>query len=404
MSEEQGPEVPVATATSLFTRDSWFRVSVWAMIGVLLFLSPTFLAVFGWFLDGYSEADDAAAVSHRLHEVVFGMLFTLALVGAISLLLRPKQSTAGLLQLAVTLWTLMVLVNLTVPWQFGLLLQLIPLTAIILLRPRGVRLRAGPLWGWALALTAVALLPFLAEVDGLLGRAMVEAQNHTTHWSAMAAFSLSLILLGVIVAFRITGYRVTGFSISAAAVGYGLVSLAFPFDASSHRFGYSVGLVLWGLGWAGTLRWLDRPRQPQQRPRPVPVLKWILIVPLILVASGAWDANNDEPNVPHRPDPDHPQLVAAEVDRTTCIGCHLTGKAGAPAPPHDPSQTCEDRPCWGGRTDCAGCHQVDPALGGSELRIEVPPGGPTALRSPPEAAIAPLEAEELARLAKLAAG
>jgi hypothetical protein len=332
------------------------------------------------------------------------MLFTLALVGAISLLLRPTESTAGLLQLGVTLWTLMVLVNLNVRWQFGLLLQLTPLTAIILLRPRGVRLRAGPLWGWAVALTAVALLPFLTEVDGLLGRAMVEAQNHTTHWSAMAAFSLSLVLLGVIVAFRVTGYRVTGYSISAAAMGYGVVSLAFPFDASSHRFGYSVGLILWGLGWAGALRWLDQPwRRQQAAPRTIAVLKWVLIVPLVLVASGVWDANNDQPNVPHRPDPDHPQLVAADVDRTTCLGCHLTGKAGAPAPPHDPAQVCEDMPCWGGRTDCAGCHQIDPDLGGDKLRIEVPPGGATALRSPPEVAIVPLASDDLATLAEVAA-
>ena len=102
-----GPETDrQAPGPVAFTRESYFRASVWTMVVVLLFLSPTFLVVFGWFLNGYQEATDAAAVSHRLHEVVFGMFFALALVGAISLLLRPDRSTAGLFQMAITLLTL----------------------------------------------------------------------------------------------------------------------------------------------------------------------------------------------------------------------------------------------------------------------------------------------------------
>ncbi len=329
-----GPETEVqAPGPVAFTRESYFRASVWTMLVVLLFLSPTFLVVFGWFLNGYQEATDAAAVSHRLHEVVFGMFFALALVGAISLLLRPERSTAGLFQMAITLLTLFAIANLTVPWQFGLLLQLIPLAAVIYFRPRGIPLRSGPVWGWAIVLVLAALLPFLTEVAALLARALDEAQNHTTHWSAMAAFSLALLGMGLVVAFRITGYRVTGFSIAGAAIGYGVVSLIFPFDASSHRFGYSVGLILWGLAWLGILRFADNPSPAPSRSTVIPLVKWVLIVPVLFVVSAIWLANDDQPNVPHRPDPNHPELLASDVDAQTCLDCHATRIAGAPQPP-----------------------------------------------------------------------
>ena len=215
------------------------------------------------------------------------------------------------------------------------------------------------------------MLPFLTEVAALLGRALDEAQNHTTHWSAMAAFSLALLGMGLVVAFRITGYRVTGFSIAGAAIGYGVVSLIFPFDASSHRFGYSVGLILWGLAWLGILRFADNPSPAPSRSTVIPLVKWVLIVPVLFVVSAIWLANDDQPNVPHRPDPNHPELLASDVDAQTCLDCHATRIAGAPQPPHELNRKCEDGLCWGGRTDCAGCHQIDPELGGPTQRIEV---------------------------------
>ena len=88
--------------------------------------------------------------------------------------------------------TLSIVVSLTVAWDFGLLLYLIPLAAVLLLATPSPPFRSGPIWWWAASLVVIAALPFRVEVSGLVERAMSGAQNHTTHWSAMAAFVLVL--------------------------------------------------------------------------------------------------------------------------------------------------------------------------------------------------------------------
>lgn len=364
------------------------------MILVLLLLSPAAFVLLGWFTEAYRDTAAASEVSHRLHEVVFGIMFSIALVAAVTLLLRPKNSLASLIQLIVTLVTLSLVVTLTVAWDFGLLLYLVPLLGIVIFRRRGEPARAGPVWRWAVFLVAVALLPFVVQFEGHVGRALAEAQNHTTHWSAIAAFSAVLLILGAVVAIRVTGYRMIAMSLAAAAAAYGLVSLFFPYDASSHRPGYAIGLILWAGAWAVGLRYLDRPLAG--RVGFGSVVKWVGMVPLALVVTMIWLSTDTPPNVPHRPDPEQPDLVAADVNRFTCLDCHGSETGGAPTPPHSQAQLCEGEPCWGGRTDCAGCHRIDPALGGPTDQIEVASPGRGLVAKTPNHDAQPLTVEDMA--------
>ncbi len=316
-------------------------------------------------------------------------------------LLRPDRSIAGLFQLSITILTLSIVVASTVGWDWGLLLYLVPVAAVVVLRPKQVPIRSGPVWWWAVLLTFIALLPFVSEAQGHLDRALGGAQNHTTHWSAMAAVTLVLLALGVVVALRITGYRVTGFSIAGAGIGYGAASLAFPFDASSHRTGYALLLIIWGLAWLAALRYADRPLRATSEKQLVPVLRTVGFVFLAFVVSVAWDGNDDQPNVPHRPDPNNPMVVAADVDRETCLGCHATKTAGAPRVPHDPTDTCEGDGCWDGRTDCAGCHRIDPDLPGPVQAVATGPPRPVSFKTPAGESIVPVSPDDLAVLAAI---
>ncbi|MDP9494100.1 MAG: hypothetical protein M3P87_02575, partial [Actinomycetota bacterium] len=251
---------------------------------VLLLLSPAAFMVLGWFTDAYRDTAAASEVSHRLHEIVFGILFSLALVGAVSLLFSAKESVGGLIQLTVTLLTLSIIVTSTVAWDFGLLLYLIPLAAVLLFARPTRPFRSGPIWWWAAALVVIAAFPFRVEIDGLVARAMSGAQNHTTHWSAMAAFVLVLIFLGGVVALRVSGYRVVALSIAGAAAVYGAASLVFPYDASSHRPGYAVGLIVWAVAWFLGVRYLDHPHRAKRHSTAARVLSrgfLVLAVPLI---------------------------------------------------------------------------------------------------------------------------
>lgn len=396
-------EPPDAEVSARSNREQYFRASVWAMIIVLVVRSPAPYLVLGWVTEAYQETGASSEVSHRLHEVVFGILFSLALVGAVTQLLGPKRNLAGLIQLTVSLVTLSIVATWTVDWDFGLLLFLVPLAGVLVFATPAKPFRSGKIWRWAVVLVLIAWFPLRGEIEGHVARALSGAQNHTTHWSAMAAFALVLLILGGVVAFRVTGYRIVAMSVAGAAGVYGLASLIFPYDASSHNPGYAIVLMIWAAAWLVGVLFFDRPARDQPRPLAVRVVGWVILAPAILIISVFWLAVGDPPNVPHSPNPSQPTAEAADVDRATCLDCHATEVAGAPVVPHRFDRTCGDdgEPCWGGRTDCAGCHRIDPALGGPSEQIEVSAWGPLLAQEPPDRKVVPLEAPDLALIEML---
>lgn len=346
-----------------------FQAAVWVTIIVLALFSPAGFVFLGWFTDAFQENTTASEVSHRLHEVVFGIMFTVALVGAVSQVRSSTRRLAGLLQTVATIAILAVVIAATVGWDPGLLLWALPVALMFGLRPRVTPVRSGPTWGVAALLTLTAFPVLLRDVSGHIQRAMEAAQNHTTHWGAMAAFGVLLVVMGVIVAMRVTGYRLTAVSLGLAGVGYGAAALAFPYDASSHRPGFAIAIIIWGVAWLAAARYLDRPA-PDRRPiARIGIGAAVLLT--VLIAGSVWTQLDVPPNVPHRPHPDVQALDADDVDRATCLGCHGTGAVGAPIVPHDADRNCVGEPCWGGRTDCIGCHRIDPVLGGPEFRVQV---------------------------------
>jgi hypothetical protein len=74
-----------------------FKISLWALIAVLYFFSPFVLVVLGWFQEPFSELGGAESVSHRVHEVLFGVIFAQAMVGAVSQRRNPIGRRAGML-------------------------------------------------------------------------------------------------------------------------------------------------------------------------------------------------------------------------------------------------------------------------------------------------------------------
>lgn len=350
----------VRTSPTDTTRERWYSLALWSIIGVLVLLSPAAFVVLGWFTEAYQDTEAASTVSHRLHEVAFGILFSLALAAAVTAKLGRRHSPAALAQLAIVVISLAVIVSLTVAWQPGLLLYLVPLAAVLALAPRSTPLGDGQIWWWPGWLTTIGAAPLLRELTSHVDRAMSGAQNHTTHWSAMAALAIVLVALGLIPTFRIRGYLLVTWSLGAAALVYGMACVAFPYDASSHRPQYAGFFVVWGLVWMA-LPLVDR--QASDASNVVVVLGRILVVPLLVMASLFVMRLDTPPNVPHRPNPGQPALMAVDVDRQTCLDCHATGVGGAPIPPHPTEEVCVGE-CWEGRADCVGCHSIDPDLTG----------------------------------------
>lgn len=342
----------------------WFRASIWALIGVLFLFSPVNLIFLGWFTEAYQDTSAASEVSHRLHEVVFGVFFTLALVGAISQIAGAKRNLAGLIQLTVTVLILALVVGITVwPPDVSLLLYLVPLSGVLYFGVIDRPWRSGKGFHiWAVFLTLVAFPAFLDEVVGHFARAGSAAQNHTTHWSVMGAFGIVLVTLGLVVATKVKGHRLVAWSLGAAAATYGAASLVYPYDASSHRPAYAIALILWGIGWI-VGESLHRTDEAPKRSGILRIVAVAVAVPILAISSVIIYFLDTPANVPHRPDPNRPAIQTFDVDRSTCLSCHARGIAGAPQPPHDLTQSCGiDDLCWGGRSDCAGCHRIDPSL------------------------------------------
>ncbi len=353
--EQQSPAEWPPTNT---TRRRWIQIAAWANTANLLLFSPAILILLGWFTEGYQDTVEAGDVSHRLHEVLFGVLFTCALIGSITQIRRPEQNTAGFLQLCVVVGLLSTLVWWTNGWETGLVLYLVPLIALAVARSPG-NWRPGKTWWAALLMAAPMALVLVDGASSHISLALDAAQNHTTHWTAVAAFEASLLGMIPIVALRLPGYRVTLATLAGATFVYGTASLTFPYDASSHRAEFSAALLVWAAGWM--LLWYRESRPHREPRRNRPLLATGVAMAMVLFGMVA-PRLNEPPNVPHRPDPSVPELMVADISRETCQGCHSTGQVGAPVQTSSHlAQRCSGD-CPATTVTCLGCHQIDPVF------------------------------------------
>ena len=411
-----------------------FRVSLWALIAGLYFFSPFVLVVLGWFQEPFSELGGAESVSHRVHEVLFGVIFAQAMVGAVSQLRNPIGRRAGMLQTLAALFGFVA--ALAVIGEVELLgVSFIALATLsTVLHPAGrVDWRGSwhPLPG-LLLLAFSGAVPLVVMATDNFAKASVQAADHVTHWGGVAAFAIVQLLLAIIASFRPPGYRLVAGSVGAAGLLYLAASFLFPFDASARPQFFALWLGIWSLSWlvvatmgqprssamtglgaiavilvmAGTglagiglgaflaAVLLVLARRQEGFPRFLSIalsgFGYLLIVGGGLVASDAGQATF----VPHG-------LVEgyADATRATCLECHAVGAGGATRIPHDSFDACggDGQDCWDGRRDCLGCHRYDPALGGP-TNPPFPPGGGLSRASTGGPGLSPLQLTEASAL------
>lgn len=351
-------------------RKTAFNAAISVAVIVLLARSPVFLVVLGWFLGPYEETSGAGELSHRVHEVSFGVLFAWALIGALAQWRQPGRNVAGMQQLVLTLGIFTVVVTaVTGRFEWFSLLLLAPVAVAAVLHPAGRRLwlpRFRPSVG-RIAL-ALLLLPWLLEAASQeLVLAGNRAQGHTTHWAGMAAVLMLFGILSVLAALRSEGHRVVAASVGGGAVLYGIAVTLYPFDASSHHGGPV--LVVWGIAWIVLAARRGEPAP--QRSLAVKLLAAGLVVGAAFASLVVLIAiDSQPPRVPHNLEavPGLGPVAWADADRATCLTCHATGAEGAIETPHPTNVCSPEEFCIGARTDCLGCHAYDPRLGGVSWR------------------------------------
>ena len=223
-------------------RRTVFMSTVVAFVLFLYLFSPFSSLFLGWFVDFEDN------ISHRVHEVTFGMLFAMMLAGVAVQLRKPEAKIAALQQAILVSVVLSVVVAASTGWEWTALLYVVPPLAIAYLHPNRRAVFAVPRMphGGLLYLALPAALPFIFGFIDEFEKAAKELRGHQAHWGGMAAFALIIVILALLAASHPPGWRVVAWSTGSSMIVYGVASMSFPFDASARPDLLAVISIVWG--------------------------------------------------------------------------------------------------------------------------------------------------------------
>lgn len=281
-------------------RRAAFFVVLVLFLALCFYMAPIPLLVLGWFIE-----IEPGQVSHAIHDISFGALFALAAVGLLSQLRHPADKVALAYQVTISIGVLIVLA-LAVDRMLDPLIGVFTLAIVLMLtlHPAGRRIltpETGPspvLLGAAAVLAIpLAVYAFLelrlaseaaelfkpimaslpadadesaiaAAIDGAgLSSTQHAAVEHSFHWTVMAAYAITCVVLAFVAALRPGGWRIVAWSVAAAVAIFGAASLVFPHDASAVGTVWAVLAIAWGIGFAAFAhregrRTADRDEEP----------------------------------------------------------------------------------------------------------------------------------------------
>jgi hypothetical protein len=197
---------------------------------------------------------------HRVHDLTFGFLFVPAVVGILAQLRRPSKNVANQLMalipsvgLLLTLLLTLVLANntrvLQPPWVTVGAAALIAMS----LHPAGDDFfrsfsfsRVNPVM---LALVIIAAVPLLVYASTSIGLQGTVADDHAAagHYGFIAAFSLTVIGVGLLASLRPDGWQLTASVTGLLSALFGLTSLIYPDTSSSLGTVWAIAAMAWGV-------------------------------------------------------------------------------------------------------------------------------------------------------------
>jgi hypothetical protein len=199
---------------------------------------------------------------HRTHDLTFAFLFVPAIIGILVQFRRPSKNVAGMLMALMP--------------SVGLLLTLLLTLGVYnnarVLQPPWLTVMAGAIMAMALhpagreffrsfgaaranlallALVVVAVVPLLvfAATNAMLQGTVPDDHAAAGHYGFMAAFSVTVIAVGLLASLRPDGWRVTSWVAGLLPVLLGVTSLVYPDATSSLALGWAVAAIAWGGGF-----------------------------------------------------------------------------------------------------------------------------------------------------------
>lgn len=202
---------------------------------------------------------------HRVHDLTFAFLLGPAVVGMLAQLRRPENVAGQWMALIpwVALGLAFALANSHFPFAPAPILAALTLLATIL-HPSGRDLlgsfsvsRANRVM---LALVIIAAVPLLAFASTNIGLQRTLTNDHAAlgHYGFMAAFSFTVIGVGLLASLRPAGWRLAAWVAGLLAVLIGLVSVVFPGVDSSVDLLWALAALAWGVTFVGAAEVIGR--------------------------------------------------------------------------------------------------------------------------------------------------
>lgn len=200
---------------------------------------------------------------HRIHDLTFGFLFIPAIVGILAQARRPLKNIAGQVMALIPTMSLLIVLLITAlagntrmlqpPWVTVGAAALIALG----LHPAGrdffSSFRVSQANRMMAALVVVAAVPLLLFAATNLRLQVSVADDHASagHYGFMAAFSLTIIGVGLLASLRPDGWRLTAWVAGLLPALLGLISLIYPVT-SSLSLPWALAAIAWGAGFVVT--------------------------------------------------------------------------------------------------------------------------------------------------------
>jgi hypothetical protein len=238
---------------------------------------------------------------HRVHDLTFGFLFGTGVVGLLAQLRRPTENVAGQL-VALIPWVALVLTSaLTNAWRFAPLPILGALTLLAtILHPTGRDLfssfSVSRVDRVMLALVIIAAVPLLAFATTNIGLQRTVTNDHAAlgHYAFMAAFSLTVIGVGLLASVRADGWWLPAWVAGFLPALLGLASMVFPNVDSSLGLVWALAAIAWGVGFVAAAEFIrrsgrthpGRAGQPPDRGSIPSTPRWVYVFGIIIVVLG----------------------------------------------------------------------------------------------------------------------
>jgi hypothetical protein len=217
---------------------------------------------------------------HRTHDLTYGFLFSTAVVGMLAQLRRPSKNVVGML-MALIPWVGLLLAA-VLSTNAGVILsteRLLVATGTViaaLLHPAGCdffrSFRVSRVNWVMLSMVGIAAVPLLSFAATNIGLQRTVTDDHAGmgHYGFMAAFSFTVIGVGLLASLRPDGWRLTAWVAGLLPALLGLSSVMYPDASSSLGLVWALAAIAWGAVFIAAAELTTRATEETRMTAPPP--------------------------------------------------------------------------------------------------------------------------------------